>query len=185
MELIRCFLAIDPGESLRARLAALRGALAAHFSFPALRWVQPSDYHLTLVFLGQVRADEIERIHACVALLAPELHSLRYRLASVQAFPDVHRPRVVAALPADPQPFLCWQEPLAAALAGVGFSPERRAYRPHLSLGRWRSRLPCPQQEGFDLALDAEADAITLYESRGGHYQPLFRECCAQGCSGE
>lgn len=184
MDLIRCFLAIDPGENLRTQLGSLQGALATHFPFPALRWTQPRDYHLTLVFLGQVRPAEIVVIRQCVAGVAPELQPFRYRLVMACAFPDVHRPRVIAALPADPQPFRHWQQPLFCALAEAGLAPEHRPYRPHLSLGRWKSRASCPQQQGLGLGLEAEAVAVTLYESRGGHYQALFSSACTRGGAG-
>lgn len=181
MDLIRCFLAIDPGERLRARLAALQGLLAAHFPFPVLRWIAPSDYHLTLVFLGQVRVREIERIHDCVARIGVKLPPLHYRLVSARPFPDGRRPRVIAALPEDTRPFQRWQEPLADALGEAGFAVERRPYRAHLSLGRWKSRTACAQRDEFALDLEGMADAVTLYESRGGHYFPLFAERCGQG----
>ncbi|MCG3171026.1 MAG: RNA 2',3'-cyclic phosphodiesterase [Pseudomonadales bacterium] len=185
MDLIRAFLAIDPGEALRARFAALGHALGAHFPFPTLRWTQPQDYHLTLVFLGQVRLGEIVRVHDCVAQVAATLAPVRYRFDRVCAFPDPRAPRVIAALPSDPQPLKQWQAPLAALLADAGFAIERRAYRPHLSLARWKGRGSCAQEADFALDLGAEARAITLYQSRGGHYLPLFSERCAGGARRE
>jgi len=183
--LIRCFLAIDPGAALRARLVALHAALAARFPSPALRWIAPEDYHLTLVFLGQVRVDEVVRIRECVAAVTPTLVPLRYRLAVARAFPDAHKPRVLAALPDDPQPLLRWHAPLAFTLAQAGFAIEHRAYRPHLSLARWKGRPADAQPADLALELDGEARAVTLYESRGGHYWPLFRERCGRGLRSE
>ncbi len=181
MGLIRCFLAIDPGAVLRARLAAL----TARFSSSALRWLAPEDYHLTLVFLGQVRVDEVVRIRGCVAAVTPTLAPLHYRLAVARAFPDAHKPRVLAALPDDPQSFLSWHAPLAATLAQAGFAIEHRAYRPHLSLARCKGRPADAQPADLALDLEGEARAVTLYESRGGHYWPLFRERCGRGLRSE
>lgn len=178
MDLIRVFVAIDPGEAVRTRFAAAREALAAHFTFPAVRWIEARDYHLTLVFLGQVRMSEITTIHAEVAAVAATLAPFRYQLDVACAFPDARRPRVIAALPADPDPFLRWQAPLAERLSAAGFAIERRTYRPHLTLARWKSRRECPQQAALSLLAEGEARALTLYESRGGHYHALFSERC-------
>lgn len=178
MDLIRVFVAIDPGDEARARLAAAREMLATHFAFPAVRWIEPRDYHLTLVFLGQVRMSEITTIHAEVAAVAAMLTPFRYRLGAARVFPDAQRPRVIAAMPVDPHAFQQWQAPLAERLSVAGFAIERRAYRPHLTLARWKSRHECPQQADLPLLAEGEARALTLYESRGGHYHVLFSERC-------
>jgi len=178
VDLARTFLAITPDEALRERLAALGPELRAHFPYQAARWIAPANYHFTLVFLGRTALAELPRIEDCVTRVAATLVPFRYRLASVRAFPSARSPRVIAALPAQTEGFLAWQQPLAAALAGAGFAIERRAYRPHLTLGRWRGRSGCPQIEDLALDLEANAGAIHLYESREGRYWPLFERAC-------
>jgi len=182
VDVARTFLALDPDEALRAGLAALGERLRAHFPYPAVRWTVPANYHFTLVFLGQVALADIPRIQACVTPVAAALAPFRYRLGAVRPFPSARAPRVMAALPVDATGFLAWQEPLAAALAAEGFAIERRPYRAHLSLGRWRSRSACPDTGDFALDLEGSATQVCLYESREGRYWPLFSAPC-QGSS--
>lgn len=182
MDVARTFLALDPDEALRAGLAALGERLRAHFPYAAVRWTVPANYHFTLVFLGQVAVADIARIQACVTPVAAALVPFRYRLGAVRPFPSARAPRVMAALPADAAGFLAWQPPLAAALAAAGFAIERRPYRAHLSLGRWRSRSACPATDDFALDLEGSATQVCLYESREGRYWPLFSAPC-QGSS--
>lgn len=178
MDVARVFVALDPDEPLRAGLAALGKRLREHFPYPAVHWTRPENYHFTLVFLGQVAVAEIPRIQACVTPVAATLAPFRYRLAAVRPFPSARAPRVMAALPEDAAGFLAWQPPLAAALAAAGFAVERRPYRAHLSLGRWRSRAACPATDDFALDLEGSATGVLLYESREGRYWPLFGAAC-------
>ncbi|MBK6276615.1 MAG: RNA 2',3'-cyclic phosphodiesterase [Gammaproteobacteria bacterium] len=143
-----------------------------------MRWTAPANYHFTLVFLGQVALADIPRIQACVTPVAATLAPFRYRLGAVRPFPTARSPRVIAALPADASGFLAWQQALAAALAGAGFAIERRPFRAHLSLGRWRSRSGCPPTADFALDLEGSATQVCLYESREGRYWPLFNAPC-------
>ena len=184
MDVARTFLALDPDEALRAGLAALGERLRAHFPYAAVRWTVPANYHFTLVFLGQVAVADIARIQACVTPVAAALVPFRYRLGAVRPFPSARAPRVMAALPADATGFLAWQEPLAAALAAAGFAIERRPYRAHLSLGRWRSRSACPATGDFALDLEGSATQVCLYESREGRYWPLFSAPCRGSSAG-
>ncbi|MBK8990239.1 MAG: RNA 2',3'-cyclic phosphodiesterase [Gammaproteobacteria bacterium] len=178
MDVARAFLALDPDEALRAGLAALGEPLRAHFPYAAVRWSAPANYYFTLVFLGQVALADIPRIQACVTPVAAALPPFRYRLGAVRPFPTARSPRVIAALPADASGFLAWQQALAAALAGAGFAIERRPFRAHLSLGRWRSRSGCPPTADFALDLEGSATQVCLYESREGRYWPLFNAPC-------
>jgi 2'-5' RNA ligase len=69
-----------------------------------------------------------------------------------------------------------------SALAGaVGFEPERRALRPHVTVARAR-RGPSPRAAGLDPpppALSFEPEALVLYRSHtgagGARYEPLVR----------
>jgi 2'-5' RNA ligase len=133
--------------------------------------------HLTLVFIGGATPEFIAVLHERVTALAPTLQSFAYELCGPQLFPDARRPRVLALVPRDEAGFGAWQAPLATACAELGCKPENRRYRPHLSLARLKQAPAC------ELAavppLQGSARAIVLFESAGGHYQPLFSVPCA------
>src|SRR5690606_21782438 len=70
---VRSFVAVEVPESIRTRLA---GELAGLRQVtPPARWTLPSSWHLTLAFLGEIEAAEVDeaaaRLSQVVAPLAP------------------------------------------------------------------------------------------------------------------
>ncbi|MDH5590057.1 MAG: RNA 2',3'-cyclic phosphodiesterase, partial [Gemmatimonadota bacterium] len=58
-------------------------------------WIDPENYHLTLKFLGQVRADRIPAIEAALRKVAADNGPFPISLGGFGAFPTVRRPRVL------------------------------------------------------------------------------------------
>jgi len=179
LDLLRTFLAIAPGDALRARIEGLVAGLPACFGSSGLRWVRPENYHLTLVFLGATRPGSLPPLREAVAAVAARLRPVRFVFDRVEPFPRTARPRVLALLPRDPEPLRAWQAPLAEALVPLGFPAEPRAFRPHLSLARVRGRPGSGTSPVVTVHLEAEARDIVLFESAGGAYRPLFGIPCA------
>ncbi|MDO3408570.1 RNA 2',3'-cyclic phosphodiesterase [Saccharibacillus sp. CPCC 101409] len=101
------------------------------------RWTDARDYHLTLKFLGDVEPERIPAIAQALreALAPQEPFALSLDGAGTFGLPDA--PRVLYAEPAE------GMEPLArlaaaaeAALAPLGFAPEKRSFRAHMTLAR-------------------------------------------------
>jgi 2'-5' RNA ligase len=58
---MRCFIAIDIAEKIRAELADLQQDIAdnAGVRKSDVKWVRPESMHLTLKFLGEIRDREV------------------------------------------------------------------------------------------------------------------------------
>ena len=58
---MRVFIAIDINEEIRASIRALQGELMreAGIGKREVKWVEPTNIHLTLKFLGEIRDEEI------------------------------------------------------------------------------------------------------------------------------
>ncbi len=68
---------------------------------------------------------------------------MRLRLAGAGRFGSVRRPSVAwVGLDGDLAPLTELAARLAEVACGLGLAVEDRAFRPHLTLGRWRSRQP-------------------------------------------
>jgi len=133
--MVRLFVAINPPESVRERIAAgtedLRG-------LEGIRWVAPDRVHLTLKFLGEVDEGSERSITKALALAAAGHAPFEARVTAPGAFPNIRRPRIIwLGLERGPQ-LAALQSDLEDALADVGFEREERAFRPHLTLGRVR-----------------------------------------------
>lgn len=132
---LRLFVAIELPDEVKATLEAVRAGLAAQEL--AVRWVDPAGAHLTLKFLGAAPADQAPAIAAAVGQAARAHRSFELRTTGLGVYPHGRAPRVVwlgvddaidalRALQADVERFV----------APLGFPPERRAFSPHLTLGR-------------------------------------------------
>lgn len=136
---LRVFLALVlPGELLR-RVGEIQGRLQVLLRGD-IGWVRPAGIHLTLKFFGDIPPGEVARIAAVVGEAVARQRSLRFSLGRTGVFPDPRRPRVLwLGLEGDVPPLLAFQRGLEEGLAGIGFPPEGRPFRPHLTLARIRS----------------------------------------------
>jgi 2'-5' RNA ligase len=174
----RAFVAVQPPATVLDAVDAVEGACATLVGdVPGARWTTREQRHLTLQFLGN-RAD--------VDAVAEALQSLASAPADLQlggggAFPSARRARVLwvgVARGAE------WLGDLAgevgALLAPLGHEPEDRAYRPHLTLARWK--VPTDARPAVERIGDASigptwtAGEVVLYESTlrrdGARYVP-------------
>lgn len=130
----RCFLALEVGESICARMQELQAILRR--SDAALRLPRPEDLHLTLVFLGDTRASELSRLAELMDGVAQFQAPFRWVASGVDTFGPPGRPKVVWAGIRPCPPLLRLQKLLADGVARLGHPLEARAFVPHLTLAR-------------------------------------------------
>lgn len=114
-------------------LAPLRAAPGAP------RWTEPSRWHLTLVFLGDVAADLVSPLTTAVAPAVAATPAMSLQLAGAGRFGSRRRPAVLwAGLAGDVEELAALAGRLAGAAGSTGLPVEERPFRAHLTLGRWR-----------------------------------------------
>jgi len=126
--MIRLFVAVALPDLLRRRLAMLcRGVKGA-------RWVDESNMHLTLRFIGEVEEPQAEEIAAAL----DRLRAPRFPLSLVGAGHFETRGRVRQLwVGIEPNPVLMQlQERIESALQREGLEPEGRKFSPHITLAR-------------------------------------------------
>lgn len=173
---MRLFVALDLPADARAALAAWADAAAP----PQVRRMPVANLHVTLAFLGARGADDAAAAGALLAGLARPLGTL-HTAGALWLAP--RRPHVLTvALGAQEALSSLHGDVVAGLTAAIGFEPDRRPFRPHVTLGRvprsaridTRGELDPPVPE---LAFDA--CALTLYRSHtgpgGARYEPLER----------
>jgi 2'-5' RNA ligase len=184
----RLFVALEPPEPVRRRLAAVADELrrAAGRAGDEVRWVRPENVHLTLQFLGAVPEERVAAVEAALRDAAAGGRPLSLSLHGAGGFPNARRPRVLwAGLEGDLAPLAALAADLGARLAKLGFPPEDRPFSPHLTLGRAREGRGAPGLAGA-LARAAQAEAtpwrateLVLFEShlspRGPRYEAVAR----------
>lgn len=179
---MRLFVAADLPREVRGKLQAIQDELRP---IPlSVRWVRPEGIHLTLKFLGEVPEGRRLAIEAALRSRAGgDSRPFALEAAGVGTFPDTGPPRVIrVGVRGSLEEAAKAQRAIDRALEDIGYPPETRAFRPHLTLGRvkgpgrgdWRAFLA-----GFaeKPAGKFEVREIVLFESRldpgGASYLPL------------
>jgi 2'-5' RNA ligase len=172
---MRLFVALDLPPDVRAALAAWADAAAP----PAVRRVPEGNLHVTLAFLGSRAPEEADAVAALLPGLARPLDALR---TSGALWLPPRRPGVLAvALHADEALAQLHAEVVAALAAAIGFEAERRAFRPHVTVGRVPRdvRIDARRELAASPQLSFRAPALALYRSHtgraGARYEPLAR----------
>jgi 2'-5' RNA ligase len=173
---MRAFVAVPTPTSLRTRLSAIQEELGPRLS--GVRFVRPESIHLTLRFLGETSQGQARDLEGRLRAAAAACPRASAPIGGLGLFPERGSPRVLWVAVSLSEPALALQRACEAAAVSVGFPPEERPFRPHLTLGRWKDRAPRPELPAVDLqALPVEE--IVLYQSdlvrSGAVHTPLTR----------
>jgi 2'-5' RNA ligase len=139
MEQLRCFIAVELPEEIKAGLSRLQAKLKPNQC--PVKWVDPYSSHLTLKFLGNVNLDMTGQISEAMAEAAQGVSALQLEIKGLGVFPNLRRVQVIwVGVSGDLDKLLQLQKRLETNLARLGFAPEARAFTPHLTLGRVRDQ---------------------------------------------
>lgn len=167
-------------EALQQHMDDVRSRLAAsdETRHARLRWVRPEGIHLTLKFLGEVIPAKRRAIEAALAATVTGAPDLRLEMGEVGAFGEHRVPRVLWVGVGGQNPELAaLAGRIDAAMAGVGFAPERRPFAPHLTLARLSDDMPPALREqvvqiageaGLPATAPFDAKEVALFRSHLG-----------------
>jgi RNA 2',3'-cyclic 3'-phosphodiesterase len=148
MSQIRTFIALKLPAEARAALGRLVECMAPHWPERRVRWVKGDNMHLTLRFLGDTDKAQLPSLQAGLERIASQTPAFALALDSAGCFPNARRPRVIWVGLADPDDRLVnLQRQVERLACACGWAPEKRAFKPHLTLGRVREDAPPPAAE--------------------------------------
>jgi 2'-5' RNA ligase len=136
MSRTRTFIAIDLGKSIRDRLISLQESLAE--AGPDVKWVEPDNLHLTLLFLGEVDDRELPAVCRAVQEAVAERPAFEVSVEGAGCFPNPRRPRILwLGIGKGVQEVVAVHDALEEPLLDLGcYRREERKYTPHVTLGR-------------------------------------------------
>ncbi len=180
---MRLFVAAEVPGDVRDRLAECRERLR-DVPLP-LRWTRPEGIHLTFFFLGETPEARVAATADAIGMVAASSAPFQLEAHGVHAFPGHGRPRVlVFGLRGDLDPAARLKTGLDGVLKQLGFTPDDRPFRPHLTLARVKEGRAGDWKT--PLARETEAEGgwfevrrLILYESRlgpGGSQYRAVRE---------
>lgn len=164
---ICAFVALELPRALHAVLAEEIGRLEKEI--PGVEWVNPRRMHLTMRFLGWTTRERLTCLEPYLAAAAKACPPLEAHVAGLGTFPPtaVGRARVLWAGITLPRGGKTLQAACEAAAIECGFPPERRAFQPHLTLGRFKTPARLRAVSKLDLGA-AKLETLTIYRTEPG-----------------
>lgn len=147
------------------------------------RWVRTENLHLTVRFLGDTEADVVPDVALATLDAAATVAPFRIELSGAGAFPDGRHPRTIwLGVDEGNDGLILLNDALAGPLDRLGWSPDPRARRPHLTVARTDAlRGEASHAIADALATAAtgwrtgfEATTLTLYRSHLGGGAPRY-----------
>jgi len=135
-ELHRLFIGLAVPDDIRRRLVERLDGWRKRFAFA--RWAHPDDWHITLHFIGETESGKIPAIVRALNESAADARPFDVKLRGLGTFGPPARPSLLLVLPdGRHEPLRALHAALGGALAReIGFAPEARPFKPHLTLAR-------------------------------------------------
>lgn len=139
-------------------------------AFQGARWVPSEDRHVTLRFLGDVPEERVEAVRAVGRAAAAEAGPALIGVTGLGVFPTLRLARVLwLGLRDDERSLEAVENRLSEALDPLGWSPEERAYTPHITLARFEDPLRIAALPEVPSAAPLfRVESFCLYRSRTG-----------------
>jgi RNA 2',3'-cyclic 3'-phosphodiesterase len=176
---IRSFIAIPIANQQANALGDCSAKMAYQDKSNAVRWVDQSNYHITLAFLGDQQESALVELAENLDQLLPEAGSFQVPLTHLSPFPE-SRPKLIAAILEKTDDLVMLQQQVVGAINASSINFEKRKFLPHVTLGRYRhskNHFAGAIPTNLDVTLDVTE--VTIYESNltpnGAEYEALFR----------
>src|SRR5262245_26384824 len=149
MSRMRTFIAVALDDAIRRKAAALTEQLSE--LGPGVKWVEPENMHVTLLFLGEVEGREILDVCKAVRGVTERLPPFEMRVAGGGGFPTLRRPRPAwLGVDEGSVEIVDLHDGIEEALlAQGGYRREEREFTPHITLGRCKGGDLTPQMQAM------------------------------------
>jgi 2'-5' RNA ligase len=135
---MRTFIAIEISTEVKSAVAAVQNELSR--AEADIAWINSEDIHLTLKFLGEIDKQQFTAIQEACVETATRFHPFTLSIRGTGVFPNPRHPRVLwVGLAGETETLEDLQEQLDERMASIGFEPEEKDFRPHLTIGRLKS----------------------------------------------
>ena len=144
-----------------------------------MKWVAPTNYHVTLKFLGWTRDEAVPALVDALDEALAGVSPFKVRAARLGAFPSLDKASVVWAGVDEPAVIGDVATRIEAACVRLGWPAEKRGFHAHITLARLAktraiSDLVLPLSE--QMFSDSRVDGVTLFESETKPSGSVYRE---------
>ncbi|MCL4242161.1 MAG: RNA 2',3'-cyclic phosphodiesterase [Dehalococcoidia bacterium] len=150
---VRLFVACEVPDEVKEAIGETIEGLRKK-SGPAVRWIKPEGVHVTLKFLGEVPVKKLPAVKLAIQEAVVGHSPFELEFSNIGTFGGREGLRIMwVGIAGDVLRLEALVRAVNAALAVVGFEPERRPFRPHLTLGRVRDEIGTRQRAEIEVAV--------------------------------
>lgn len=148
---VRLFVACEVPDDVKTDIGEMIESLRSR-SGSAVRWIKPDGVHVTLKFLGEVPIKKLPAVKLAIQEAVVGHSPFELEFSNIGTFGGREGLRIMwVGVAGDVLRLEALVRAVNAALAVVGFEPERRPFRPHLTLGRVRDEIPTRQRAEIEV----------------------------------
>lgn len=150
---VRLFVACEVPDDVKESIGEVIENLRSH-SGNAVRWIRPEGVHVTLKFLGEVPTKKLPAVKLAIQEAVVGHSPFELEFSNIGTFGGREGLRIMwVGIAGDVLRLEALVRAVNAALAVVGFEPERRPFRPHLTLGRVRDEISTRNRAEIEVAV--------------------------------
>jgi 2'-5' RNA ligase len=135
---LRCFIAINLTGTVKSLLADIQDELRKCKA--DIRWVNPSNIHLTLKFLGNIKEERVDDIIRVLEAGCRSANPFVLKIKGLGMFPHTMSPRVLWVGITGGSGLFDLRKEIEDGMVSAGFEADNRSFKPHLTIGRFKSR---------------------------------------------
>lgn len=181
--MVRTFIAAELNPELQGKL--MEDIRHLSLVAPRVNWSKRDNLHLTFRFLGDVKENDLQELFDALEDGLTGFTPFAMEIRGLGTFPHWRHPRVIwAGCGEGAEDAIRLAEAVENACVDLGYEPERRPFRPHLTLGR--VKLPA-DADGLEAAVAKlgepeygylDVDRLVVFMSTlrrtGAVYAPMF-----------
>ena len=162
---VRLFVACEVPDDVKRDISEVIESLRSR-SNNAVRWIKPDGVHVTLKFLGEVPVKKLPAVKLAIQEAVVGHSPFELEFSNIGTFGGREGLRLMwVGVAGDVLRLEALVRAVNAALAVVGFEPERRPFRPHLTLGRVRDEVPTRQRAEIEVEVGKTVVPVTSWRT--------------------
>jgi RNA 2',3'-cyclic 3'-phosphodiesterase len=135
---LRCFIAIEIPDAVKREIAEVADILKKYDA--DIKWVNVENLHVTLKFLGSTPEESVPEIRESLFKAVSSFQPFYIKIKGTGVFPNRKFPRVIWVGVENRETLPKLAADIDVSVSLLGYKKEEREFKPHLTLGRVRSR---------------------------------------------
>lgn len=172
----RIFIAFPVSDEVRDELVSAQKKLIEMNKRSHVKWTRPDLFHITLEFIGDTEAHQIEGLMDALSIISKNFHSFDYWLDRLDGFPNMTHPNIlVAKVEEEKRAGHAIHDKLKESLQELGLLDTPHDWTPHATIGRNRNQDDIAGLGDIELKkVIWNIDTIQLIESRLTSSGPIY-----------